>query len=110
MQATKLLYQLSTFGEGSETFHQYCDLQCPLLVVVQTENSIFGYVLPIKLVKEEKYENCDQCWIFSIRNVYNHPPVKIPVKPERKFMAFQQSKKSPCLGNILANKQDLYIK
>lgn len=46
MAQTKLVYRLSEDGLGSENFHGKCDQFYPLIVLVKTPDSVFGYTVP----------------------------------------------------------------
>ncbi len=107
---TKLLYRLTAHGASSLAFHERCDHQAPYIVLVKSDYQfIFGYYLPIPVVSEEKYNTCEECFIFSLKNPYYDRVMKFPIKSDKKFIALYQSSKSPCLGSTLQNKQDLWL-
>jgi len=107
---TKLLYRLTAHGASSLAFHERCDHQAPYVVLVKSDYQfVFGYYLPIPIVNEEKYNTCEECFIFSLKNPYYDRVMKFPIKSDKKFIALYQSSKSPCLGSTLQNKQDLWL-
>ena len=111
LKTAKLIYRLTADGSGSAKFHEKCDNHAPCLVFVKSDRQyIFGYYLSIPFVKEEKYNTCEDSYIFSIKNPIFKKPTKFPIKSDKKFIALYQSQTSPCLGSTIQNKQDLWIK
>ena len=109
-QCTQLLYRLSRDGADSRTFHKKVDGQSPLLVIIKANSDyIFGYYLPLNITSCEKYNACENCFIFSLKNPLFDKPMIFPIRKDKKFIALYQSCKSPCLGSTLHNKQDLWL-
>lgn len=107
---TKKLYSLSQDGASSKVFHDKCDHQNPTLILVRANKDfVFGYYTTIPFHKDEKYNTCDDCFIFSLRNPIHKKILKFPIRADKKFIAVYQSSKSPCFGSTLQNKQDLWL-
>ena len=110
IQEAKLLYRLSSDGASSETFHTKCDNEAPVLAIVHAnQNYIFGYYMPVPFAKAEKYTQCEESFIFSLRNPEFKGSRVFPIRSDKKFIAFYQSNRSPCLGSTIVNKQDLLL-
>jgi hypothetical protein len=68
-KSTEKLYNLSTVGLGSSTFHDCCDDKGPCILIAKVEGKyIFGFYSPLNLIKEEKYCGHEGFFIFSLRN------------------------------------------
>lgn len=51
----------------------------------------------------------NNCWIFSIKNPKNTPPLTFRIKPDKQCLAIYQSDKSPILGSTNSFMEDLYL-
>jgi len=110
IKSSELIYKYTKDGAGSEKFHEKCDNQGSCVLIAKVDGEfVFGYYTPIAFTSSDRYESCEDCFIFSLQNPKYQRPLKFPIKEHKKFFALFQSVSSPCLGSTLQNKQDLYI-
>jgi len=106
----QLLYRYSQDGAGSDIFHEKCDNQGPCVLIAKVDGEyVFGYYTPIAFTSSDRYESCEDCFIFSLQNPLYQRSLKFPIKEHKKFFALFQSISSPCLGSTVPHKQDLFI-
>ena len=80
-----------------------------LMFVKANKGHIFGGFNPVSWVSDFSYSDTDEAYLFSITNGRGRPPVRCPVRKQKKHFAIKQneSKYSPAFGE--ANVSDLFI-
>ena len=72
-----LLFTASINGDGSNSFHEFCDGKGPTVTVVKGENGfIFGGYVTVPFSSDNKSHYDDKAFLFSLTNMKKFP-VKI---------------------------------
>ena len=105
-----LLYKLSRDGASPEVFHKLCDNKgANILIVRTTDNYIFGGFNPLSWINENMYNEAEDAFIFSVTDGKYRPPIKCPVKYNKKEFAIKQSVTEFSPGFGVRDDADLFI-
>ena len=75
----ELLYRGTRDGMDSNNFHNKCDNKGPNYVLIENnKGNIFGGYSSISWESSGGYKNVPECFIFTLKNIYNIQPTKFP--------------------------------
>lgn len=94
-----LLYRASRDGWSTATFHTCCDKRGPTVVVVKSNDSLFGGFTEQSWDSSGSYKYCNESFIFSLVNPSGSVPTKLPLKPDQtKYGIYCNSGYGPTFG------------
>lgn len=94
-----LLYRASRDGWSTATFHTCCDKRGPTVVVVKSNDSLFGGFTEQSWDSSGSYKYCNESFIFSLVNPSGSVPTKLPLKPDQtKYGIYCNSGCGPAFG------------
>ena len=82
----------------SNNFHNKCDNKGPTITLYKNEKSIFGGFSPISWSTDGNWHASQDCFIFSLVNIYNSEPIKFPVKNMDQYSVLHGSIYGPIFG------------
>ena len=101
----ELIYRGTRDGSTSNVFHEKCDDKGPTICLYQNEKGpIFGGYASISWKNSGKNIKTNNCFIFTLTNIYNIEPTKFPNK-ENNDSIYHNSDYGPCFGYY----NDIYI-
>jgi len=102
-QKMELLYRGTRDGMTSQKFHEKCDNQGKTLTLYKNDKDhIFGGYASIPWSNEGQWKNAPESFIFTLTNIYDFKPTKIPPKKEKKHGEVYHNKNyGPTFGNDL---------
>ena len=100
----ELIYRGTRDGSDSNAFHDKCDNQGPTLCLVKNDKgNIFGGFTSISWKKTGSWQKADNCFLFTLTNIYNTDPTKFPNTKPNNSVQF-----CPNLGPVFGG-CELYI-
>ena len=94
----ELIYRGSRDSMTSNNFHNKCDNKGPTITLYKNEKSIFGGFSPISWSTDGNWHASQDCFIFSLVNIYNSEPIKFPVKNMDQYSVLHGSGYGPIFG------------
>ena len=113
-----LIYRGSKDGMSSKSFHDKCDNKGPTITLYKNEKCVFGGYSPISWSSHGNYHTSNDCFIFTLINIFNIKPTKFPLKNNNQYAVCHNPIYGPCFGgghdisisNPDFNNSDLYSK
>ena len=94
----ELIYRGSRDGMTSQNFHSKCDNKGPTITLYKTEKCVFGGFTSISWSTDGNYHSAQDCFIFTLINIYNTEPTKFSFKND-KYAVFHGSGSGPYFGH-----------
>ena len=94
----ELIYRGSRDSMTSNNFHNKCDNKGPTITLYKNEKNIFGGFSPISWSTDGNWHASQDCFIFSLVNIYNSEPIKFPVKNMDQYSVLHGSGYGPIFG------------
>ena len=77
----ELLYRGSRDGMNADSFHSKCDNKDKTIVLIHNDKGcIFGGYASIPWQEKYSWKNAPDCFIFTLKNIYDTEPIKFPSK------------------------------
>ena len=94
----ELIYRGSRDGFLSKNFHEKCDNKGPTITLYKNNNNnIFGGYASISWTSDGKYHAAPDCFIFTLTNIHNTMPTKLPTNNKEQGV-YHHKDKGPTFG------------
>ena len=104
----ELLYRGSRDGMTIKKFHEKCDNKGPTITLYKNDKNIFGGYTPISWTSNNEWNKSQECFIFTLVNIYNIEPTKFQFSNKDRYSILCQYDHGPTFGNgdIYLNKDN----
>ena len=104
----ELIYRGSRDGMTIKKFHELCDNKGPTITLYKNDKNIFGGYTPLSWTSDNVWNKSQECFIFTLVNVYNIEPKKFPFRNIDRYSILCQYNYGPTFGDgdIYLNKED----